>query len=200
MKDLIRTKQTYKLYKLPEIIISSFTWGRFTGHTGSIFRRRLSGLKGKIFWHYAFFYGFSEKNELILIENNQNGVEGITWDDFIIGFDDWEPVHFEETPDRFQEIMDRAKERANKRYIGGDNNCEHFVNYSVFGKLESIQAKNTKLLVDFIFTLGEVRVMMLPGDIGTELLDSLNDLRNQIGLKRKEEFNKIIEERKNLNK
>src|ERR1700751_3065270 len=112
MKDLIRTKQTYKLVKLPEIVTNSFVWGKFKGHTGSIFRRRLSGLKGKIYWHYAFFYGFTAKNELILIENNQNGPEGIFWDDFMYGFDYWEPVHFEETPDRFQEIMNRANERA----------------------------------------------------------------------------------------
>ncbi|HWY36684.1 MAG TPA: hypothetical protein VNX68_18715 [Nitrosopumilaceae archaeon] len=198
MKDLKRLSQTYKLDKLPIITSYFFRYGKFELCTGSIFRRRLTGFKGKIYWHYAFFYGISQANEFLLIENNLHGPEGITETDFRNGFDHWELVHFEKTLDRFQEIMFRAKGQINDKYIVSENNCEHFVNYSVFGKKESKQAENTKSVADLVLTLLEARIMMFPDKLSSELLDDMDKVRKIIGLPRKEELNEILGRTKDL--
>ncbi|MDP1746046.1 MAG: hypothetical protein Q8L90_10740 [Bacteroidota bacterium] len=198
MKNLKRRNSTYKLNELPELTSYSFVYGKLIGYTGSIFRRRLDGpIKGKIYWHYAFFYGFGKDDTLYLIENNQDGVEVITWTDFILALNYWEPRHIEENLDRYSEIMGRAKEKAKEIYEGGENNCEHFVNYSVFGKHESEQSENTKKVAELFILALEARIMLSPEPKDHKYFDFTDDLRNLTKIKRDDRLTEIIERRKN---
>src|SRR5258708_6202884 len=133
MKDLIRKDPTYRMNKLPKLKDSAFIHNNITAYTGSIVRRPLKG--GGPFYHYAFTYGFDESGTFLMLENNEYGVECVTWRDFLSeGNSGYEFVHYELEPGRLIEILARAQERAKFIYEAGHNNCEHFSNYCVHGK------------------------------------------------------------------
>jgi len=192
MKALKREHNTFKLNDLPEISWNAFEYNGIKGHTGSIFRRKLKGAAGLLYWHYAFFYGFTERNEMLLIENNEDGVECVTWEDFALNRD-WEIFHIEKNLNRKSEIMKRAHQIANEGYQGRDNNCEHCVNYCVFGERKSEQTENTEVFADVLISLLEFRVLLSPSSRDHLLLKQINDLRNLINIKRNDEFNNLIE-------
>src|ERR1035437_3315812 len=127
MKSLIRKHQTYPLSRLPELKSFSFEYEGSTAYSGSIFKRPLKG--GGLFTHYAFFLGFDSTDTLWMLENNEDGVECVTWNDFMSESTRVEFVHLEPDASRFKEIMTRANERASLEYNAHFNNCEHFVNY-----------------------------------------------------------------------
>jgi hypothetical protein len=131
MKSLIRKDPTFKLNRLPKLTSHKFLHGKLTGFTGSIVRRKVVG-NPKIYWHYAFIYGFDNNKTLWVIENNDNGVECVTWRDFLSTRKYWELVHIETNLDNFADIMKRARERSKFHYSSSKNNCEHFINYCIF--------------------------------------------------------------------
>src|SRR4051812_10627716 len=128
-KSLDRKDQTYRLDKMPKLELNCFLYGAVEGYTGSIVRRPLKN--GGPFNHYGFVYGFDETDTLWMIENNDYGVECVTWRDFLSHSSEFEFVHYELEPSKHSEILLRAFERSKLYYEAGHNNCEHFVNYCV---------------------------------------------------------------------
>lgn len=184
MKSLQRFDTTYKLNKLPELTSKSFKYNNLKGFTGSIVRRKIKG-PIKIYWHYAFIYGFDTEKNLLLIENNDDGVECVTWRDFIINSKDhWEFFHIELNSENFDKIIKRAKERAKYPYNSSKNNCEHFVNYCLFEKFESIQVENTKLGANALLLYLEMRLINTPSNSVPAMLKHLNEMRQLLDLKR----------------
>lgn len=184
MNSLKRCDVTYKLNKLPVLTNRHFKYNNLKGFTGSIVRRKVKG-PIKIYWHYAFIYGFDKYKNLLLIENNDDGVECITWRDFLINpKDHWEFFHIEVNPNNFDKILKRAKERAKHPYNPTKNNCEHFVNYCLFEKLESIQVENTKLGANAFLMYLEMRLINTPSKSVLAMLNQLNEMRQLLDLNR----------------
>lgn len=190
MKDLDRRGKTYKLDNLPQLASNCFKHRDKIGYTGSIVIRNLKA--SKAFWHYAIIYGFDKDGTLWLIENNSNGIECITWADFILEFDSFIFEHIETTPNRYSEIMKRALERSKLYYRGGENNCEHFANYCVFGELKSLQADKVKFGVDIFISIIEARILMIPNKMSIDLLNEIKEIRDLIGLERRPKLAKIL--------
>ena len=195
MKALQRHNPTYSLSRLPKLESNCIQDGNILGYTGTIVRRKIKG-PIKIYWHYAFIYGFDKDNRLLLIENNEDGVECITWNDFILNHIHWEFVHFETDQDNFKSIMSRAKERARHSYDPNRNNCQHFINYCIFGKLESIQVDNTKLGVNALLLYFEMCLINTPDPYVPTLLKQVNKMRAFFDLKRgAPEIDEIVDKR-----
>jgi hypothetical protein len=180
MKSLERIDTTYRLNELPRLKSRSIKYGDKILYTGSIVRRPLKGL-AKFYWHYAFIYGLDTKKRLLLIENNEDGVECITWKDFTVG-QKWEVFHIEDNPKGFNTIMKRAKEKSKHPYQGAENNCEHFVNYCLFGKEESEQTNNTKKFTDALFSIMEMQLLNTPDS--SLALESLDNIRESLKVPR----------------
>lgn len=195
MSPLLRKNITFRLDKLPKLISRSVTIDGHKAYTGTIVRRRIRG-PVKLYWHYAFIYGVDENNNLLLLENNENGVECITWIDFLSDVKGWEAFYVESTPDNYEEIMNRAKKRAKYLYHRDKNNCEHFVNFCLFDKLESLQVDNTKLGVNALLFYWEARAVNTPGDAAAAFLRQLNKFRDTIGVSREDaELDEIVQNR-----
>lgn len=193
MENFKRHYTTYKMDMLPEIINYSFEFLGNIGNTGSIVRRRIKG-PIKFYWHYAFIYGFDKENRLLLIENNKNGVECIFWNDFILDFKNFEIFHYETTTNNVVEIMKRAKERQIYSYNVDKNNCEHFVNYCIFKKLESIQVENTKNGSSILISCVETGLIFSQKPYVPILLNLCNKFRETYEINRgNPEFDKIVE-------
>lgn len=180
MKALKRINATYDLKKLPRLKSRRVKHGEKICYTGSIVRRRIIG-PVKIYWHYAFLYGVDTKGRILLIENNQDGVECITWEDFKLG-QKWEMHYVESTPKRFAQIMKRARQRALIPYNGAENNCEHFINYCVFGRTESKQTDNTKQVADVFLSYFEIRLLNTPNS--EMILESMQKMRESMKVPR----------------
>ncbi len=189
-KSLDRLDPTYRLDRLPKLDCNSFSWGGKVGYTGSIVRRPLK--KGGPFNHYGVVYGFDDANTLWMIENNDYGVECVTWRDFLSQSFEVEFVHFELEPSRHSEILLRAFERSELLYEAGHNNCEHFANYCVHGKLESFQADGVKKMADALFSLVEMRILMSPNSRDHQLILEWNKLRETLKLERNAEMQNLI--------
>jgi len=157
----------YKLNNLPEIqydyiFIFDFEKKEYIkSYTGTIFRRPATQSAG-IMWHYAFLYGVDKEGIIWVISNDVNGVECLSLKDFM---EDWgnEELEVESIiSDIYKEgIIKRAIERCNKSFHLKLNNCERFVNYSVYNETDiGWQSK----FVDFIF-----QIFFLPFDYQIEM-------------------------------
>jgi hypothetical protein len=183
MKELIRDHETYSMAKLPKLKFKSFLYNGNTGFTGSIVRRPIKDTG--IYWHYGFFYGFDSSENLFVIENNKDGVECVCWKDFLSkGISYFELIHYEPSLKRFDEILSRAKDRAQHEYTPGHNNCEHFANYCVHEKFESFQAEATEKIANSCLSLIEIWIAMGTYGSGYDFSGLFNDLRKQLDMKR----------------
>jgi hypothetical protein len=191
MKRLEREDRTYKLDELPALKSFEFSYKAVIAYTGSIVRRPLK--RGGPFSHYGFVYGFGEDNTFYIIENNENGVECVTWRDFLSQGNDFEFMHYEFNPDRHEEILRRAQSRAHLRYEAGHNNCEHFVNYCVNEKNESMQANAVKGLTDAVMSLFEIQIVTHPDKHYRELIHGWNELRQKMKLERAPDFQSLVD-------
>ncbi len=195
MKVFKRINATYKLNRLPKLKAVSFDHPNGIGYSGSIVRRRIKG-PVKIYWHYAFIYGFDERGRILLIENNEDGVECISWADFNPEGVAWEFYHIETNSDNFKSIMSRARARAPHSYNSNKNNCEHFVNYCIFQKLESIQINNTKLVANAAMLYIEMRLLNTPDPGVPMILEYANKIRQVLGMERgAKEIDEIVNKR-----
>ena len=167
----------------PFISSNCFRYNRDIGFTGSIVRRRMKNFP--LYWHYAFIYGFDQQKRLLLIENNkQGGVQCIFWEEFIDGCEKWE-LHYTETSNKnFHTIISKAIERAKYNYCPNKNNCEHFVNYCVFGKLESFQVETTKHLVNLVIQIIECRMIIMEDPAVTKFIGELDQIRSVLEIPR----------------
>jgi len=147
MKILKRNYPVYTLDNLPEITSDFFIWKGQKVYAGSIFARPIEGTP---FVHFAFFRGlFDHKGQKrrLMIENNEDGVEAVYWGDFLPRNPEYCRVveHLLDSS-KIEMMMQRANTRVKETYNVIENNCEMFVNFCLFGKLDSLQsAKFLKL-------------------------------------------------------
>ena len=110
MANIIRKNRTFKLDNLPKLVNNSFIYNNKIGLTGSVFSRPVINSLG-IYKHYAIVYGFDENNVLWMIEHNINGVECITFDDFLNGQKRFKVEKFNNNRFIGEIILSRAKSK-----------------------------------------------------------------------------------------
>ena len=191
MAKIIRKNRTYRLNMLPLIVNNSFLHNNKVGLTGSIFSRPVINTFG-IYKHYAIVYGFDKNNVLWMIENNINGVECITFDDFLNGQNIFKVEKYVNNTLSSQIILQRAKSKYNAIYNQNDFNCEHFVNYCHTGIAHSKQVLVTKTIFDFAISYYELRISSETKSI--ELLNSINKTRKMLNIERSPEFQNFLDE------
>jgi len=191
MAKIIRKNKTYKLNNLPKLINNSFLFNNKAGLTGSIFSRTVTNTLG-IYRHYAIVYGFDKNNVLWMIENNINGVECITFEDFLNNQNDFIVEAYINNPFTSQLILQRAKSKSNAIYFPNDFNCEHFVNYCRTGVSHSKQVQATKSVFNLAITYLELKVSYQTKN--EELLNSINKTRKVLDIERSSEFQKSLDE------
>lgn len=144
----------HKLDNLPIIIYdyfihtNSFSGKKTKAYTGSIIRRTSSNSFG-IMYHYCFFYGIDKNNIAWVIHNDKYGVECISFIDYLDNFKKYE-VDAITNNDNKNNIINRAISVKNKMFHLKENNCEHFVNYSVYNIKISYQSQITKWINNII--------------------------------------------------
>lgn len=190
MANIIRKNRTYRLENLPKLVNNSFIYNNKVGLTGSVFSRPVINSLG-IYKHYAIVYGFDENNVLWMIEHNLNGVECITFDDFLNGQKRYKVEKFNNNRLLGEIMLSRAKSKSKSIYIQNEFNCEHFVNFCLTGRSYSKQIEITKVIADVIFTYVEVNVSIKTRD--QELLNSLNNTRKILNIERSEEWQKSLD-------
>jgi hypothetical protein len=193
----VRQVQMYKLPALPVIRSNYFELsnGR-SGYTGSILIRRVKNLMGIFYIHYGMFYGFDHNGTAWIIEHGTEGIVCIPVEEFQAR----QPLKFtfvNEDKNRITAIMDRVSERIGIPYHARDNNCETFVNYSVFAKLESRQSKNTENFADLVLTSLELYSGLDRNNYGLSKI--LLGLRTQIQLPRMPEMHLALEKMEEAN-
>lgn len=197
MAKINRKNKTYKLNNLPELINNSFVFNNKTGLTGSMFSRPVINTLG-IYKHYAIVYDFDKNNVLWMIENNVNGVECITFEDFLNNQNNYKIEAYINNPFTSQLILQRAKSKFNSIYFQNDFNCEHFVNYCYTGVSHSKQVQVTKSVFDIAISFLELKVGYETKN--EELLNSINETRKILDIERSPEFHKSLEEMIKSNK
>jgi hypothetical protein len=186
---LIRKDKTYKLTDLPILKANYFTYNGQKGYTGSLIRRPVKGAVG-LYKHTGLIYGYDINNTLWIIENNINGVECITFQDFALNMRI--VVELNTHPFMIETIMSRAREKCNDKYHARTNNCENFTNYCLTGVDESHQTKNTEVLADVALTLSEV--YLIANSAPSSILDNFTKIRNKLKLERSDPTQKLIDE------
>ena len=178
--NLVRNNKTYRMNNLPELSSNQFIWNGKIGYTGSQIKRTIPSILN-IYTHYGLIYGFDKNRILWIIENNQNGVECITFEDFLAGNPNYviEPL-----PDASKSllILLRAFERTSSKYDARYNNCEHFVNYALYGVAKSIQAEVTESIASFTLSVTEISIYCSRNPRRKEILKMLNDFRQTLNL------------------
>ena len=178
------------MHKLPRLKSKSFTWNGKIGYQGSIIKRSIDSTIG-IYRHWGFIYGFDKYNNLLIIENNTNGVECVHFEDFINGNKQYVIEHLQ-NPEHSRKIIVRAKRRSRLQYDERKNNCEHFAKYCVHGLLKSIQVEVTEKGVDILLTFFELMGTL---NQNTEIRDiirrQIDDARNLLELPLPKEILKI---------
>ena len=190
MANIIRKNRTFKLDNLPKLVNNSFIYNNKIGLTGSVFSRPVINSLG-IYKHYAIVYGFDENNVLWMIEHNINGVECITFDDFLNGQKRFKVEKFNNNRFLGEIILSRAKSKYKSIYIQNEFNCEHFVNFCLTGISYSKQIEITKVIADAVFTCVELNVSIKTRN--QELLDSLNNTRKILNIERSTDWQKSLE-------
>lgn len=178
--NLVRNNKTYRMNNLPELSSNQFIWNGKIGYTGSLIKRTIPSTLN-IYTHYGLIYGFDKNGILWIIENNQNGVECVTFKDFLAG----NPNYVIETlPDASKSllILLRAFKRSSLKYDKRYNNCDHFVNYALYGVAKSIQTEITENIVDFTLTVTEISIYCSRDPKHKKVLKMLNDLRKTLNL------------------
>lgn len=198
-KDHTYKNPTHRLSKLPLIETNCFEYGAQMGYCGSIFTRRVMGVLGAVYTHYAFFYGIDSQNVIWLIERSNSGIRCISLDDFKLSENaSYNIQYLEKDSSKKEEILKRANKVKNDIYGGGKNNCEHFVNYCVFGKHESKQAEITKGIVNAAISVYETLIVIRYDDKSFKILkENIDNIRKLAELPRPKEIEKIMISRGN---
>jgi hypothetical protein len=141
---------------LPKLSSNQFIWNNQIGYTGSIIERPVSISLG-IYKHYGIIYGFDKSGVLWVIENNLNGVECVTIDDFKAGDTKYYIKHLITDPSKIPAILHRMRERSLIPYDIWYNSCDLFVYYAVFGIAKSFQAEATLSLAEDLIRTSKSR-------------------------------------------
>lgn len=191
MANIIRKDIVYKLSELPTIVNNSFVVNNNTGLTGSIISRPVQNTLN-VYKHFALVYGFDDKNVLWVIENNTNGVECITFSDFLNGQLVYNVEKYVTNPLFSSLILQRAKTKSDAFYDSRKFNCEHFVNFCHTGYSNSKQVNVTETIINVAISYYELKISHSTKD--SILLESLNKTRQSLGIERVPELQKTIDE------
>lgn len=189
--NLNRKNTVHKIDNLPEL---TFPGAKYNGeiiYTGSIIKRPIRQSLN-VYKHYGVVYGHDADNTLWIIENNFNGVECVTFADFMA-----ENERFEIRPltnkNRIPLVLKRIQERAVLDYDERYNNCEHFARYVSNGQLESKQVQVTEALVNLVISYQEIMISLSQEPETKILLNRINEFRKTISLKRPESVERLIQ-------
>lgn len=108
------------------------------------------------FDHFGILYGVDHKGTCWVIENNQNGVECVTFRDFMSGGNDFTIINNSKNIYFYKNIIERALKISEKAYDVWNFNCEHFVNYAVYSKAFSKQKEDAELFIKDILKIGMI--------------------------------------------
>jgi len=128
--------------------------------SGCILYRPLSFLDrdfGKALSHYGIVFGTDRYNGIMILEMNKSGVCVVSLKEFL-GGQKVEMVNYkiiDESID-FNAIFQRAIALQFKSYRGGTLNCQHFVNYCIYGSFHSVGIQKAKKVVVPILNIGRV--------------------------------------------
>lgn len=178
--NFVRNDKTYRMDNLPELSCNQFIWNGIIGYTGSLIKRTIPSTLN-IYKHYGLIYGFDKNGILWIIENNQNGVECVTFKDFLAGNSKYaiEPLA---DASKSLSILSRVFERSSLKYDKRYNNCDHFVNYALYGVAKSIQTEITENIVNITLTVAEISIYCSSDPKHKKVLKMLNDLRKNLNL------------------
>ena len=101
------------------------------------------------FYHHGIFIGYNENNEPQIINQSRKGVCIDDLEHFTSGNNRLWIVEHDYKKFSREQVVQRAldiyndKENIDKKYDLIFNNCEHFANFIIEGKKESVQVKNT---------------------------------------------------------
>lgn len=195
MNPLKRKQKTHRLNRLPILISNSFIWNDKIGYTGSQIIRPVRNTFG-IYKHYGIIYGFDKNETLWIIENNLNGVECITYTDFMDGHPVNPIIIYNTSPIKCGLILQRAKEKSLAVYHQRTNNCEQFANFCLYGNSESLQVERTEMVVNVLISLIEIKVSFDKSENSTKILNEINSSRKILGINRSEKFEEYLLNRK----
>jgi hypothetical protein len=196
IKRLVRKDQTSHLNDLlPKLKSFAFSESGVIGYSGSIIKRPLTS-EG-LLSHYALFLGFDENGRGWMLENNEDGVECVTWKDFLSGSSMYEIVHFEKDLTRFKDVLKRIHERYHLKYVLLSNNCEHFVNFCVHSDFNSHQANRGKKFIDALSSIVEAYIITHENPSIRDAIESWDEMRNEIDVPRENKsLDDLIKKRK----
>lgn len=169
----------------------SFVYGSKVGYTGSIFKRVSDNGMGFTF-HFGFFYGINKDNIVYLIHNDLHGVECLSLEDWL-GEETSFDVELIVNNNTFDQIIARAKERARLPFNVRRNNCEHFVNYAVFGQADSWQATVFTGLSKVLLFMFQINIEMSGS---ASLKEEFEQLKNKLMRSKGTSLTKVLKEMK----
>lgn len=172
---------TYRMDNLPKLSSNQFRWNNQIGYTGSIIERPVSVSLG-IYRHYGIIYGFDESGVLLVIENNLNGIECVTFDDFMAGNTKFYIKHLITDTSKIPIILRRMRNRSLIPYNARYNNCEHPVYHAVFGIAKSFQAEISEQIANVILSLIEDSIRKSKDRNKLMNLKALDDIRKTLNL------------------
>lgn len=139
-------------------IENTFSHKHEKAFTGTIIKRYGTKSNG-IMFHYAIILGVDKNNNILVIHNDSKGIEILTFEQWNENWgDNWTVEFINKFENTTTEILSRVIEVSNKHFHNRLNNCEHFVNYVVFGKGYSLQSDLSEIIQKLIFMTFDLKV------------------------------------------
>lgn len=133
--------------QLPEVVEKSFEVNGITFEQGDILVRPMYN-KFNLFHlkHFGYYYGTCSEGKHYIVNKEEDGyiyVRELSEYMKEINYDEIEIIK-KEPETTIEEIIERGLKIENEPYTALENNCQHFINYSVFGSYNSISADQMK--------------------------------------------------------
>jgi hypothetical protein len=96
--------------------------------------------------HFGYYYGSDKNNVAHIVNKEADGYVHVrTLEDFMKDLNDDEISIIKKPKNTtIKEIVNRGKVIELEPYTALDNNCQHFINFSVFGKYDSLTSEIMK--------------------------------------------------------
>lgn len=184
--NLVRNDKTYRMDNFPELSSNQFIWNGIIGYTGSLIRRPIS-ITLNVYKHYGLIYGFDKNNVLWILENNLNGVECVTFKDFLAGSSNYVIKPLKDKSESLPVLIRAFKYASLNKKYSTKNTCEHFVNYALYGVARSFQVEVTEQIADVAISVAEIKIYHSRNPRRKEILKKLKDFRQTLNLPKQSE-------------
>lgn len=162
--NLKRIDKIHSLNDLPKLKYTAVKIGKKVFLSGAIIKRKTLFN----FDHFGILYGVDHKGTCWIIENNQNGVQCVTFRDFMSEKDDFTIINSSKNIYFYKNVIERAMKVSEKAYDLLNFNCDQFVNYAVYGKAFSKQKEDAELFIKDILKIGMIYGLV---SLGMSILD-----------------------------